>query len=386
MNIVFLSPYFPDHYKRFAMELKIAGANVLGIGDKNYDDLDADLKDHLTEYFKIDDLHNYDSLLRAVGFYTHKYGKIDRLESLNEYWLETEAKLRTDFNIYGIKNDTINRIRKKSEMKNFFHTAGVKIARGEIIRDLKSARQFIKQTGFPVVAKPDSGVGAHATYKIRDENELKRFFKNPPAVDYIFEEFVQGTIYSFDGLTDRNGKIVFSTSHVYSQGIMETVNNDDHVYYYSLKQIPKKLQTYGKAVVNAFELRERFFHIEFFKTADGDFTALEVNMRPPGGFTTDMFNFAFDFDIYKIWAELLVKNIIPEIKGRKYHCAYFSRKHQIDYINPHDTILDKFQNELCHHAAIAGVFRNALGDYGYILRTSQLNNIKEYAKIIHDRT
>ena len=52
-------------------------------------------------------MHNYDELLRACGYFTHRYGKIDRLDSHTEYWMETEARLRTDFNVPGprIKRD-----------------------------------------------------------------------------------------------------------------------------------------------------------------------------------------------------------------------------------------------------------------------------------------
>ena len=44
-------------------------------------------------------------------------------------------------------------------------------------------------------------------------------------------------MYSFDGLADRNGKPVFYTAHTFSQGIMETVNEARHIYYYSLLDI-----------------------------------------------------------------------------------------------------------------------------------------------------
>jgi len=60
----------------------------------------------LTEYYKVNDMHSYDELLRALGYFTHHYGKLDRIDSLNEYWLETEAELRTDFNIPGLKTRT----------------------------------------------------------------------------------------------------------------------------------------------------------------------------------------------------------------------------------------------------------------------------------------
>ena len=98
MNVVFLSPHFPPHYFRFCLNLKAAGANVLGVGDEPYENLSEDVRTALSEYFQIEDMHNYDALVRACGFFTHRYGKIDRLDSLNEYWLSTEARLRDDFN------------------------------------------------------------------------------------------------------------------------------------------------------------------------------------------------------------------------------------------------------------------------------------------------
>jgi hypothetical protein len=48
-------------------------------------------------------------------------------------------------------------------------------------------------------------------------------------------------LYSFDGLADRSGKPVFYTAHTFSQGIMETVNDARHLYYYSLRDIPAGL-------------------------------------------------------------------------------------------------------------------------------------------------
>ena len=37
----------------------------------------------------------------------------------------------------------------------------------------------------------------------------------------------------------------------------------------------------------------------------GDVMALEVNMRPCGGFTPDMINFAHSTNVYKIWADMI---------------------------------------------------------------------------------
>ncbi|MFH2219466.1 MAG: ATP-grasp domain-containing protein [Pseudomonadota bacterium] len=384
MNIVYLSPHFPFHYHRFCRRLKQAGATVLGIGDALYDDLPVAVRDSLTEYYWVQDMHNYDALLRACGFFVHKYGKIDRFESLNEYWLDTEARIRDDFNIIGIRGRDIDGIRRKSRMKEKFREAGIPVARGRVVQTVEDARKLINETGYPVVAKPDAGVGALNTFRLDSDDDLTQFFDRKPSADYMMEAFVSGTIYSFDGLTDRDGNLVFYTAHAFSQGIMETVNEARHMYYYSLREIPSSLEAVGRRCVKAFEVRERFFHIEFFQTGDDSYTALEVNMRPPGGFTTDMFNYACDIDIYRVWAELLVHRRTELPYTRKYHCCYASRKNNQRYLHDHEDIMLRFSGFIVMAGSVPGVFSSALGDAGYIFRADKLSDIYEIIRFIHE--
>jgi hypothetical protein len=384
MNFVFLSPHFPPNYYRFAVALKDHGVTVLGLGDEYYDALRPELKSAMTEYFRVNNMNNYDELLRALGYFTHRHGKIDRLDSHNEYWLETEAHLRTDFNIPGIRNDQIDRAKRKSLMRETYLKAGVKVARGGIVRSMDDALKLVRQTGYPLVAKPDIGVGAAETYKIQNEDELGLFFKNKPPVDYVFEEFVRGQIFTFDGLTDRDGTPVFTNSMVYSKGIMETVLEDDLVYYYTLRDIPDDLMELGCRVLEAFDVRERFFHFEFFRQeGTGDLLALEVNLRPPGGLTTDMFNYACDFDIYNGWASIIAGNEFPYPDyTHKYFCCYASRKNNRLYKHNEQEVLSEFGECVRHHEPISGIFSRALGDYGYIVRSPDLDEIVKMAEYI----
>ena len=115
MNFVFISPNFPHTYWQFCACLKNNGINVLGIGDSPYDGLEWPLRSALTEYYKVDSLENYDQVYRAVAFFAFKYGRIDWIESMNEYWLEQDAQLRRDFNVTtGIQPDRIGFIKEKS--------------------------------------------------------------------------------------------------------------------------------------------------------------------------------------------------------------------------------------------------------------------------------
>ncbi|MBX9689249.1 MAG: ATP-grasp domain-containing protein [Candidatus Obscuribacterales bacterium] len=386
MNIVFLSPHFPPNFYNFCVRLREQGANVFGIGDQPFEQLRDELKQCLSEYYRVDDMHNYDQLLRAVGYFTYRFGKMDRIDSQNEYWLETEARLRTDFNISGIKLDSIYKIKRKSEMKRVFENSGLNPARGKVCQSEAELRAFIEEVGFPVVAKPDIGVGAAKTYKIDNEEELQRYLKDkPPSVDYIVEEFVSGTIVTYDGLTDSGGNVVFASSLRYSKGVMEAVNEDSDIYYYTVREIENTLEQAGRLTLRAFDVRERFFHFEFFMFEDGSVIPLEVNMRPPGGFTLDMFNFANDFDAYKAWAEILVHGKTSQEALRPYFVIYVGRKDHIPYSMRHQEVLEEFNSLMVYQDRMNDAFSRAIGNHGYVLRHQELDPLVEAADRIMAR-
>ena len=98
-NFVFISPNFPETYYQFPLAWKRMGQTALGIGDEPWDNLSSQMKDALSEYYQVTNMEDYDQMYRAVAWFAHKHGKIDWLESNNEYWLVQDARLRTDFNI-----------------------------------------------------------------------------------------------------------------------------------------------------------------------------------------------------------------------------------------------------------------------------------------------
>jgi biotin carboxylase len=359
--------------------------NVLGLADAPYGSLRPELRGALSEYYRVGDMNSYDALVRALGHFTHRHGKLDGIDSLSEHWMETEARLRTDFNMDGLRQDRIGVIKRKSAMKEVYRSAGIRVARGAVVRTLEEARRLVAGTGYPVVAKPDVGVGAAATFKIRDDGELSAFFDRKPPADYIVEEFIQGKIFSFDGLTDRDGNLVFFTSHAFSQGIMETVNDDVDLFYHSLREIPADLEEAGRRTARAFDVRGRFFHFEFFRAdRDGGIVALEVNLRPPGGLTTDMFNYANDIDIYREWARVVAHNRFTASWSRPYHVGYVGRKRGKRYVHDPGEILEAFGGLIVHHEEIDSIFRAAIGDHGYLVRSKDLDEVRAAARYIQE--
>lgn len=375
-NFIFISPNFPTNYWMFCRELKNNGMNVLGIGDQPYDELSQDLKNSLNEYYKVSSLENYDEVYRAVAFFIFKHGRIDWLESNNEYWLERDARLRTDFHITsGFQTSDIPRIKFKSKMKEFYIKAGIPVARHHIVDDIEGCRAFIKEVGYPVVTKPDNGVGASHTYKLKNDEDLQNFFATKwDDTIYIMEEFIDAEVNSYDAIIDSNGEPMFETGNVTPNSIMDIVNNNDNSIYYIVKDLPDDTRAAGRATVKSFGVKSRFVHFEFFRLLKdheglgkkGQVIALEVNMRPCGGFTPDMINFAHSTNVYKIWADMIAFDRSTMPVGEHAFCAFAGLRDGKNFVMSHDDIMKKYGSHMKMVDRIPDVLSGAMGNQMYV--------------------
>ncbi len=384
MNVVFLSPHFPPQMGWFCVRLREVGATVLGIGDAPYEELRPELREALTEYYRVPDLADIDALIRAFGWFIHRHGRIDRVDSLNEWWLETEAKLRTWFDVPGIRLDTIDAIKSKTVMKAIFAEAAVPAARGRICRTAADIRALVAEVGYPIVAKPDVGVGAARTHRLSHDADLPGFLADAGSTDYICEEFLAGDLFSYDGLVDRDGRVVFDASITYGISVLDSVEGGEMAYWID-RTIPDDLVALGRRLVDAFGVRERPFHFEFFRLPDGSLRALEVNMRQPGGLTVDMWNWANDMDFYRAWAEVVVEGTTAIRPSRAFVCLWAGRKDGHAYGLRPAEIAARYRDLIVHHERMAGVFAAAIGSEGYIMRSPDLAVLRDAAAAIHAR-
>lgn len=389
MNFVFLSPNFPESYYNFTAALKRNGVNTLGIGDEPYETMSQNVKDSLTEYYKVGSLENYDEVYRACAYFAFKYGRIDGLESNNEYWLLRDAQLRTDFNVKGLNNDTIDGIKYKSKMKEYYAAAGVKTARYHMVTTVEEGLAFIEQVGYPVIVKPDNGVGAAATYKLKNLEEVLEFYSHMPQVPYIMEEFINGHLVSYDGICDSNRDIIFETSHIFPEPVMNVVNENLDLWYYSKKEIPEALKDAGRRTIKSFACNSRFFHCEFFILKEdkeglgkaGEIFGLEVNMRPPGGFTPDMMNFANDIDVYQIWANMICYDQgYFDPNQRPYTCAYAGRRKDNTYKHTLQEVFERYGNHIVLYKEMPDVLAGAMGNHATMARFTTEEEMFEFVR------
>ncbi|MBP5306879.1 MAG: ATP-grasp domain-containing protein [Paludibacteraceae bacterium] len=394
MNFIFISPNFPHTYWHFCDRLHKNGVNVLGIGDAPYEHLDLNLRQSLTEYYKVSSLENYDEVYKAVAFFTYKYGRIDWLESNNEYWLEQDAKLRTDFNIRtGVQADQVVSFKSKWEMKALYRMADVPSARCARVTTLAKARDFLKETGYPVIVKPEIGVGATRTWKIENEQQLSEFFKEKPEIPYVMEEFVVGDICSYDAITDSQCRPLFESMTVWPP-VMDIVNEQLDLMYYTAAEMPAQLRERGQATLKAFGVASRFVHLEFFRLKEakaglgdeGDFIGLEVNMRPAGGYTPDMMNWAHNTDVYQIWADMVTEDrrIVPESE-RHYYCAYASRRDVYRYVHTHEEILQRYGEQMMMCERMPEMMVPQMGNQMYTIRANSLAETEQFVQFVHQK-
>ncbi|MCR5506122.1 MAG: ATP-grasp domain-containing protein [Bacilli bacterium] len=396
-NFVIISPHFPDTFHRFVQALKNNGFRTLGIGDSPYDKLPKELYSCLDEYYGCWDMGNFENEVKAVRYFEEKYGHIDYLESNNEFWLERDAKLRDIFHIdTGVGYEKIQMYQHKSLMKEGYKKAGAKTAAFILIDTFENALKFAKKVGYPIFIKPDYGVGAQGDFKIKNEEDLKHFFEvKDSGTTYICEQYITGNIISFDGVADSNSNVVFCASNFFPPSIADVVEEHKDVFYYTLPEVPKDLLKLGKKVVKAFEVKKRFFHMEFFRLTEdapgvgkvGDIVPLETNMRPAGGYTPDLINFANSVNCYQIWADVMAfDEVRHDYSGLPHYfagCA--SRRDEHAYVNSDEEVLAKYKDKIAAHGRYAKVIATAMGDRYFMGKFDTIKEMEEFRDFVELR-
>ena len=373
VNFVFISPNYPENYWMFVRGLKKNGARVLCVIDTPYDQLRPELREYMDECYKVDSFNNYDEVFKAVAYFSYKYGKIDWIESNNEAWLALDARLRDDFNVKtGYSSEQIEEFQSKSAMKKYYKKAGLATTPYCLPKTLDDAEEFAKKYGYSLVLKPDHGVGASFTYHIHNDDELHKYWDMTKdlGVQMILEKYVKGDIVTLDGIADQDENIRFLGSMEYVSNCMDSVQNHDSIGSYYTLEIPEEYRKIAQRVVDAFGIKNRFFHGEYFRLTEdmegigkkGDLIGLEVNFRTPGGFAPDLINYSYDVDIYDIWTNVLLNQKNDQQHPAKYSAGFVGRRNGNDYAFSDQELMSKYADEVIGLEVLPPAFASAMGD------------------------
>jgi biotin carboxylase len=265
--------------------------------------------------------------------------------------------------------------KRKSRMKAVYHQAGIKTAPIQEAETLEEALSFAEEVGYPLIAKPDVGVGANDTFRISDEAALRAFFARLPLRPYVLEQYVNGEICSYDALLDAAGQPLYETGNLTLVSVMDVVNEKTESVYMIVPELADDLRDAGRRAVEAFGVRSRLVHFEFFRLKDsqeglgreGGLLGLEVNMRPSGGFTPDMINYAGSVDIHRLWADMVCHDRVwLDENRRKFFCVFVGRQDVRAYAYSHEDIISEWGHRVMLQDRMPEALSGAMGNQVYL--------------------
>ncbi len=312
-HVIFAAPFFMDATLRF-----IGGATHLPdtvvtlVSQDPADKLPADLRARLAGHWRVDDALDPRQLVAAAEALQARFGKADRYVAALEQLQVPLAVAREALDIEGLSAQAAQNFRDKARMKTVLSEAGVPCARHALARSVAEAQAFAERVGFPLVAKPPAGAGGKSTWRIDDAAQLTQLLgMHPPGDDHptLFEEFVQGTEFSFDSVM-IDGKLVWHSISRYMPSPLEVLENP---WIQWVVMLPRDIsgaefdpiRDAACRGLRALGLTTGLSHMEWFRFADGRIAISEVGARPPGAQFTSLLSYAHDLDFYRAWPRLL---------------------------------------------------------------------------------
>ena len=276
-------------------------------------------------------------------------------------------------------------------MKQLYMQGGIPTARQSPVTTREAGLKFVEMTGYPVIVKPDVGVGAANTWKLECEEDLQKFYDALPEVPYVMEQFVCGDLCSYEAIVDSNCEPLFENMTIWPTPIMDIVNDDLNLNYYTCPDMPDKLREIGRRTVKAFGVDRRFVHLEFFRLNQkqkglgqkGDYVGLEVTMRPPGGYTPDMIDFSHSADVYQIYADMVTYDAchVPTSEDT-YYCVYAGRKEGHEYRHTHEEILERYGDSIVMQEEMPEVNWPQMGRFMYTARFKTLKETQNFIAFV----
>jgi hypothetical protein len=377
MEFLYLSPEFPPNYANFIIQLERAGANVWALGEADFYALPEHLRNAIRFYVRTD-LNSIPAVERALEELLYAKAALntphgfDVVESHNEIWLTLEAHINHILDIPGLRPGQLERLKRKSAMKQQFVACDLNVARGERVTGVAHGLDLAGEIGFPLILKPDEGVGAASIYKVTDPLQLEALLQRLEA-GYFMEAYIDAPIVSYDGLTDWDGNLLFENSLIYGDGVLDYVHGKD-TFFYTQRHIPEPLAEMGPQLVKAFDIRRKFFHFEFFQVGD-TLMPIEINCRPPGGAILDMMNYSVDDDLYAAYARMITGRGRADVQAdKRYYCAYVGRRDR-DYAFSYNQLRHRLGDALVEFGENPFIFQNAMSRYRYIIRSPSLQRL-----------
>jgi formate-dependent phosphoribosylglycinamide formyltransferase (GAR transformylase) len=322
--IAYITPNFTANAVRFIEALaSLHDIRLIIISQEPVSLLPSWQQSRISVAREVADVFDKWTLIKVLTEIQKTTGTIQRVLGATEQLQVPMAEARDALGIDGMDIETAMNFRDKSRMKMLFDENKIPCAKHGLVHDLESAIRFTKTCPYPVVAKPVAGAGAQATYRITNDEEMHNAFSvlgHASADGVIIEEFIQGEEFSLDTIS-LNGKILGQTINQYYPTPLEAMANPWIQWRVILRKEHNHksfddIRKAGRKALDILGMKTGLSHMEWFRRVDGSIAISEVAARPPGAQFTTLMSRAYDIDMVRVWARLMVYNepVSPEIQ------------------------------------------------------------------------
>lgn len=333
LNVLFLSPHYPDEMVHFTRGLTEVGARVIGASDAPREQLPAQVQGRLSGYVRVPRLMDEEAATRTL-LDALRGQRIDRVETLWEPLVLLAARLREALGAPGLRCEEALLFRDKGLMKARLREAGVSTPAAWRARSAGRVREAAAAMGYPLIVKPISGAGSADTWRIDDADALEDVLPRLRHVEEVaVEQFISGREFTYDAITIEGEPVFESVTEYFPRPLIARSEHWVSPAQVTFRDPGARAElraglALGRDALRALGRGTGFSHLEWYLREDGEVFFGEVGARNGGGHLVDMMNYAHDIDVYREWARAVCHGAFEATPHRRYHVGMvFKRAH-----------------------------------------------------------
>ncbi|HSM59571.1 MAG TPA: hypothetical protein VK849_02185 [Longimicrobiales bacterium] len=330
MNVLMISPGFPNEMQYFTRGLAAVGAKVVGLGDQAESQLPDVARRSLSAYLHVPTFQDEGTIIEQVARFASR-SPLHRVECLWEPYVILAARIRERLGLPGLTVQQTIPFRDKEVMKRVLDMAGIRTPHHYSATTVGGVVEAAETIGYPVIVKPIAGAGSESTYRVDSRADLDAIV---PALRHVtevsVEEFVVGDDMTFDTIC-VDGRIAHYSISTYIPRALHMKENEwvSPITLVFRDPDAPELEAgrrMGRAVLDALAFQTGYTHMEWYRTSEGEAVFGEIGARSPGAGLVDLINYACDIDTYTGWAEAVVHGRFTQHVERKYNAAWIYKR------------------------------------------------------------
>ncbi|MFL5322550.1 MAG: acetyl-CoA carboxylase biotin carboxylase subunit family protein, partial [Myxococcaceae bacterium] len=172
-HILFVAPKLFENTLRYVDAFAgLAGVKLSIVTEDPDTSLHPKLREKLAAHYRVDSASDSWQLVEAGRRIAKAVGPIDRLTGALEQLQMPMAEARDALGVEGMSAATARAFRDKDHMKQRLRSKGVPVAKSALVSSTKELERFVGEVGFPIILKPQAGVGARSTWRIEGRDDL----------------------------------------------------------------------------------------------------------------------------------------------------------------------------------------------------------------------